>query len=445
LLAQRGIHRATLSFCACRPMANVMSAAEDPADPAPETILVIDDAADVRLILRRGLSKRGFEVTLAESGEEGIARAEEGHVDLILLDVLMPGLDGFEVCKRLKADGRTADIPVIFLTGHDSADMVVKGLEVGANDYVSKPIVLNTLLARVEVALRLRRAEQKERRAREASEEAYRQLAAAKSEIEVAHRMTGLTVLAAGLAHELNSPLGALATNISFLREELKLLAEGEAPDAETIVDLVDASNESAESCDRLSAVINRMKSYGAKARARSTDAFLLGPVLEQIARDAAGTHDSVTWHLSCPEGAVVYGVEAELQEALRAVVDNGFVAAAHTSRADAVVDIRVTDDGPHLQVHIVDSGDGIPESDLPFVFDPFFTRKQAWRSVGLGLGMALSILERHTGQITIAGDSELGGAEVTIRLPKEKRTHEASSSEPAPNGGPMPIIPTLR
>lgn len=158
----------------------------------PETILVVDDAPDVRLILKRGLSKRGFGVILADDGEQGLSKAAEGGVDLILLDVLMPGLDGLEVCRRLKADPATADVPVIFLTGHDSAEMVVKGLEVGANDFVSKPIVLSTLLARVEVALRLRRAEQKERRAREASQEAYKQLAAAKSEIEVAHRMTGL-------------------------------------------------------------------------------------------------------------------------------------------------------------------------------------------------------------------------------------------------------------
>jgi DNA-binding response OmpR family regulator/anti-sigma regulatory factor (Ser/Thr protein kinase) len=371
----------------------------------PETILVVDDAPDVRLILKRGLSKRGFGVILADDGEQGLSKAAEGGVDLILLDVLMPGLDGLEVCRRLKADPATADVPVIFLTGHDSAEMVVKGLEVGANDFVSKPIVLSTLLARVEVALRLRRAEQKERRAREASQEAYKQLAAAKSEIEVAHRMTGLTV-----------------------------------------VDLLDAANESAESCDRLSAVINRMKSYGAKARARSTDAFLIRPVLEQIARDAAGTHD-VDWHLACPDDAQVFGVEAELQEALRAVVDNGFVAAAHTSRERAVVEIRVTDEGRQVQVVIIDSGDGIPDSDLPFVFDPFFTRKQAWRSVGLGLGMALSILERHAGEISIAGESELGGAEVTLRLPKQRTkgqgTHEASPEAPAAKG-PMPIIPTL-
>lgn len=424
---------------------SVPPAVEDPS----ETILVVDDAADVRLILKRGLSKRDFAVDLATDGEAGIERALAGGVDLILLDVLMPGLDGFEVCARLKQSPITADIPVIFLTGHDSAEMVVRGLEVGANDYVSKPIVLNTLLARVEVALRLRRAEQKERRAREASEEAYKQLAAAKSEIEVAHRMTGLTVLAAGLAHELNSPLGALATNISFIREELKLIAEGEQPDEDAVVDLVDAAAESAESCERLSAVINRMKSYGAKARARTTDTFALAPVLEQIARDAEGTHESVAWQITCPPSTMVYGVEAELGEALRAVIDNGFVAAAHTSKNDAVVEIAVSDQGSHVQVVITDSGDGIPARDLPFVFDPFFTRKQAWRSVGLGLGMALSILERHTGEITIAGESALGGAEVTVRLAKQKTEKRALEAPPShslsSSDEPMPVIPTLR
>jgi two-component system, OmpR family, alkaline phosphatase synthesis response regulator PhoP len=121
----------------------------------PKRILIVDDEPDIIRLLKYNLEKEGFEVLVANDGIKAIERAGE-HPDLIVLDVMMPKMDGWEVVRRLKRDGRTADIPVIFLTAKASEMDEVVGLELGADDYVVKPISPRKLIARINSRLRRR-------------------------------------------------------------------------------------------------------------------------------------------------------------------------------------------------------------------------------------------------------------------------------------------------
>jgi two-component system, OmpR family, alkaline phosphatase synthesis response regulator PhoP len=123
----------------------------------PKRILIVDDEPDIIRLLKYNLEKEGFEVLAANDGIKAIERAGE-HPDLIVLDVMMPKMDGWEVVRRLKRDGRTADIPVIFLTAKASEMDEVVGLELGADDYVVKPISPRKLIARINSRLRRRHA-----------------------------------------------------------------------------------------------------------------------------------------------------------------------------------------------------------------------------------------------------------------------------------------------
>jgi len=120
-------------------------------------ILVVDDERDIVDLIRYNLTKEGFDVVAAYNGREALEKAAL-LPDLIILDLMMPVLDGFETCKRIKAEGRTAKIPVVFLTASSSEVDEVIGLELGADDYIQKPISPRKLVARVKTALR--RAEQ---------------------------------------------------------------------------------------------------------------------------------------------------------------------------------------------------------------------------------------------------------------------------------------------
>ena len=124
-----------------------------PESPVHKRILIVDDERDIVDLLRYNLGKEGYDVAVAFDGKEAMQRAS-ALPDLILLDVMMPGLDGFETCKLLKADSRTAQIPVIFLTASSSEVDEVLGLELGADDYIQKPISPRKLLARIKAAFR---------------------------------------------------------------------------------------------------------------------------------------------------------------------------------------------------------------------------------------------------------------------------------------------------
>ena len=121
--------------------------------PKP-TILVVDDEEDIRELISLNLKREGYEVRPVETGEEALAEARRGVVSLIVLDLMLPGIDGLEVCRKLKADPRTQPIPVVMLTAKGEESDIVTGLELGADDYVTKPFSGKVLVARVRRILR---------------------------------------------------------------------------------------------------------------------------------------------------------------------------------------------------------------------------------------------------------------------------------------------------
>jgi two-component system alkaline phosphatase synthesis response regulator PhoP len=123
---------------------------------AHESILIVDDEEDILELLRYNLAKEGYRVTCVASGEEAVKTGKALLPDLILLDLLLPGIDGLEVCRVLKGEARTRPIPIIMLTAKGEEADVVAGLELGADDYVTKPFSPRVLLARLRAALRRR-------------------------------------------------------------------------------------------------------------------------------------------------------------------------------------------------------------------------------------------------------------------------------------------------
>lgn len=126
---------------------------------ARESILVVEDDDDIRELLRYNLAKEGFQVVAAPSGEEALKTVRAALPDLILLDLMLPGVDGLEVCRLLKQDPQTRNLPIVMLTAKGEEADIVAGLELGADDYITKPFSPRVLLARLRAVLRRRRVE----------------------------------------------------------------------------------------------------------------------------------------------------------------------------------------------------------------------------------------------------------------------------------------------
>lgn len=121
---------------------------------AKERILVVDDEEDIRELVRFNLSREGYDVICVATGEEGLTAAKDSVPDLIVLDLMLPGVDGLDVCKILKADLKTRHIPIVMLTAKGEEADIVTGLELGADDYVTKPFSPRVLTARIKGAFR---------------------------------------------------------------------------------------------------------------------------------------------------------------------------------------------------------------------------------------------------------------------------------------------------
>lgn len=169
--------------------------------PSDNKILVVDDVMTNVLLLKVLLMREKYQVITANSGMEALSKVEEEKPDLILLDVMMPELSGFEVCERLKENKNTADIPIVFLTALNSTSDIVKGFQVGANDFVSKPFNKEELLIRVEHQISLITAKR----------------IISKQNEELQRIISARDKLYSVIAHDLRSPIGSVKMVLNML------------------------------------------------------------------------------------------------------------------------------------------------------------------------------------------------------------------------------------
>jgi two-component system sensor histidine kinase/response regulator len=174
-------------------------------------LLIVDDNPTNLELLLDTLKDSGFKVLVAKDGPSTFQRLEYALPDLILLDVLMPGMDGFEVCRRLKENKATRDIPVIFMTSLDDTNNKIRGFQVGAVDYVTKPFQQEEVMARITTHLTLRRLQQHLR-------QKNAELAQANAELEERNRE--LDTFAQTVAHELKNPLGLVMGFAEIIAKE---------------------------------------------------------------------------------------------------------------------------------------------------------------------------------------------------------------------------------
>ncbi len=184
-------------------------------------ILVVDDSRTYLVVLSQILKKQGYKVETASNGKQALNSVQSTLPDLILLDIQMPEMDGYEVCQKLKADDKTRDIPIIFISGLNEIFDKLKAFNLGGVDYISKPFKKEDVLARVETHLKLHSLQQQLAAQNQELQKTLEELRNTQQELIQAEKMAALGQLIAGVAHEINNPLSAINSSVMTINEFL--------------------------------------------------------------------------------------------------------------------------------------------------------------------------------------------------------------------------------
>ena len=367
------------------------------------SILIIDDEASNVNTLGAVLEHEGYAVFRATSGEEGLRVLDGERVDLVLLDILMPGLDGFETLARIRVHKKTKELPVIFLTGfmRDSVSME-RGFNLGVNEYLLKPIDTNELLVRVKSILRMTAAEKKVMRLQ--------------------------SDFFSMLVHDLRGPLTAIRAFTSLMIEEKNLSQQ----DKDEMVQTIEKASE--QMLDLINDILDLSKLESEYVTLNKHSIDLIGMIdhaMMQMKPLALKKSISFTKNYRLREVMIVAD-EAKMEQVMNNLLMNSMkFTGEHGEIAVSVEHLQPNDPlarakgilVPSVVVCVKDNGIGIPAGEIPFIFDKYrqiiASAVIAEKGTGLGLAICKNIVEAHRGKIW-AESKEHAGSSFYFSLPME-------------------------
>ena len=367
---------------------------------APKILVVDDQPINVQL-LKRKLEREGMTVLTAYSGQDALNLVAADKPDLILLDVMMPEMDGIEVCQRLQGEDDTRSIPIIFITARSSKEGKIEGLGVGAVDYITKPIDLDETLARVQTQLRF--------------VSINRELVDLQRRLGESRRAATIGAVTQGIAHNLNNLLGVVIGYVDLIKsyhDRPELVRKN----AQHLDDAV----------GRIVTIIKQLTNLVVKNKPPLARVGLNRILESGLRRYQADLRIAQPVTIDNPLGDLLLDTNLEVfEDCLAKLLTNAWESYDDTPDEQRAITIRTEiitppDDGRQLVIRIEDRGHGLDEELKEHVFEPFISSKH---TVGVGMGLTAS---RHAmrnlgGEVTLA-NREGGGAVCTLRHPIDRR-----------------------
>lgn len=434
-------------------------------------VLVVDDMPDMVRLISKTVKDQGYDVIVADNGRLALQKASADKPDIILLDVMMPLMNGIDVLRELKKNSVLQSIPVILVTAKGEDSDIIDGLNSGAHDYVTKPFKKEIFAARLRSAVRIKESHDRLAHLNQQIQEEMVARERMQRELAQAQKLESIGHLAAGIAHEINTPAQYVGDNTRFLQEAFtgfdgllrvsvkllqaakndaltdELVAEVEAAlhgaDLDYLMDEVPkAIRQSLEGIEQIASIVRAMKAFSHPGTG-SKCGVDLNQAIENTLTVCRNEWKYVAELVTDLDADLppVYCLPNEINQ----VVLNLLINASHAI-ADVVGDgsarkgritVRTRRDGDWAEILVEDTGTGIPEPIQAKVFDHFFTTKEVGKGSGQGLTIAHNIVtEKHRGTITF--ETQVGqGTTFIVRLPigdpAEAATGQTATLETAP------------
>ncbi|MBD1939014.1 response regulator [Microcoleus sp. FACHB-68] len=429
-----------------------------------EIILVIDDSPTNLEILQSTLESAGYKVMVEMDGLTGLEQAKSYPPDLILLDVMMPGMDGFETCRQLQADPLTKNIPVIFMTGLADPGDKVKGLQLGAVDYIIKPFRKEEALARIQTHLKIRRLslelEQQKHQLEELVQKRTAELTETLNELKRTQlqliqneKLSTIGQLVAGIAHEINNPVGCITGNLDQARvavedalDYIRLFQAkfpNPGPEIEQKAEEIDLEyvlEDLPKMFLSMKAGIQRICDISTSLRtfSRADVDFKISVnihegldstlMILQHRLKAQAQHPAIQIIKNYGELPKIECYLGQLNQVFMNILANAIDALEEASRGRSYEALKTNPnviavttemkDEQQIVIRIADNGMGMTEEVKQRIFDPLFTTKPVGKGTGLGLAIVHQIIvQKHGGTIDV--NSEQGkGTEFIMKIP---------------------------
>ena len=379
-------------------------------------ILVVDDAeSNVEIILN--VLGEEYDIFIALDGETALEIAKEDKPDLILLDILMPVMDGYEVCRKLKSDDATKNIPVIFITAKVDDSSIEQAYEVGGVDYVSKPFRPRELLARVKSQLELKFLIHS---LEEKVDAQVKEVMKAKELMFQSSRMAQMGEMISMIAHQWRQPLGAISAVTLGLITKVKIGAY-DAKDEKAFLacqnKILDSTGKIDELVQGLSGTIDDFRNFF-KADKNISIYLVDLPIsksLQIIEASLLADNIKIVQEFKSKNKIEMY--DRELMQVILNILKNSQDNFKDKKIANACITIRTKDIESAVVIELTDNGGGIDENIISKIFDPYFSTKSEKTGTGLGLAMSKTIIDlHHCGAIDVSNTDDGVCFTITLR-----------------------------
>ena len=372
------------------------------------------------------LTEQGYKIRPTTSGQLALKSAQFMLPDLVLLDIQMPEMNGYEVCEKLKADEKTCDIPVIFISALSEIFDKVKAFSVGGVDYVTKPFQAEEVLARVETHLKLHQLQQQLMTKNEQLQQTLEHLKTTQSKLVEAEKMASLGRLVAGVAHEINTPLGISLMSASHLASEtetaiyayenkqlkssaLKAYFETSTSSSQLILNNLKRANELIQNFKQIAVDQTHLekRTFAVKSYIKESLTHL-SPHLKKT-QHLINVNGDDTLKINSYPGAFSQIITNLIINSLNHAYQNGEI--GH-------INIDIRSESEQLILEYQDDGCGIPTENLAKIFEPFFTTRRAQGGTGLGLHIVYNLVtQKLKGNINCTSHENIGTI-FTILIP---------------------------
>ncbi len=412
-------------------------------------ILIVDDTPENIRFLSTLLIDQGYQVRKALTGKMALTAAQASTPDLILLDINMPHMNGYETCKLLKQNDETASVPVIFLSALNDVVDKVKAFQVGGVDFISKPFQFEEVLVRIQTHLQIQVLQSQLHLKNTQLEKALYSLKQMQAHLLRKEKLIGLGHLVAGVCHEINNPVSFIAGNLKPANESIQTLLklidayQKEYPEPSPIIqtlleeaeldflvaDLQNMMKSMRTGVDRISSIVLALRIFSrlGESDIKSTN------IHECIDSTLLLLHHRFAEEPTMPEIAITkkYGDlplvtchSSEMNQVFLNLLTNAIDALqqkfSHSDSTQETPMIQITTElntPKQIMIRIKDNGIGIAEGVENRLFEPFFTTKPVGKGIGLGLATSYQIVvERHNGNLSYS--TSAGATEFIIEIP---------------------------